>query len=117
MKTRFQPKYNIRKGDQVVVIAGDDKDLSTPHRVLEVIINKEDPNKTRVLVEGVKVVTKHRKPTAQNPNGGLVQEEAPIHISNVMLFDAATSAGARVSRTRTEVGYTRNNRKTGQAIK
>ena len=61
MKTRFKPKFNIKKGDSVVVVTGDDKDLTKPRKVLQVITEKN-----RVLVEGVNFVTKHTKPSAQN---------------------------------------------------
>ncbi|HEX2848250.1 MAG: 50S ribosomal protein L24 [Chitinophagaceae bacterium] len=97
MKTRFKPKYNIRKGDSVVVIAGDDKALDKPRTVKEVLV--EDG---KVIVEGVNIITKHTKPSAQNTKGGIVKKEAPIHISNVMLWDAAQKKGAKVSRVRTE---------------
>lgn len=97
MKTRFKPKYNIRKGDSVVVIAGDDKALDKPRIVKEVLV--ED---SKVIVEGVNIITKHTKPSAQNTKGGIVKKEAPIHISNVMLWDAAQKKGAKVSRVRTE---------------
>ena len=97
MKTRFKPKYNIRKGDNVVVISGDDKDLSKPRVVKEVLVEK-----AKVLVEGVNIITKHTKPSAQNTTGGIIKKEAPIHISNVMLWDAAQKAGAKVTRVRTE---------------
>jgi len=60
MKTRFKPKFNIKKGDQVAVIAGDDKSRTTPRQVLAVY-----PLKGRVLVEGVNIVTKHIKPSAK----------------------------------------------------
>ena len=73
MSTRFKPKFNIKKGDTVVVIAGDDKDLKKPRKVLEVIVDKG-----RVVVEGVNIVTKHTKPSAQNTKGGIVKVEAPI---------------------------------------
>ncbi|MCR6721504.1 MAG: 50S ribosomal protein L24 [Chitinophagaceae bacterium] len=97
MKTRFKPKYNIRKGDSVVVIAGDDKDLTKPRAVKEVLVEEG-----KVIVEGVNIITKHSKPSAQNTKGGIVKKEAPINISNVMLWDAAQKAGARVKRVRTE---------------
>ena len=97
MKARFKPKYNIRKGDSVVVITGDDKDLSKPRIVKEILV--ED---AKVLVEGVNIITKHTKPSAQNTKGGIVKKEAPIHISNVMLWDAAQKAGARITRVRKE---------------
>ncbi len=97
MKARFKPKFNIRKGDSVVVITGDDKDLSKPRTVKQVL-----PEDAKVIVEGVNIVTKHSKPTAQNTKGGIIKKEAPIHISNVMLWDAAQKTGARVTRVRKE---------------
>ena len=97
MKARFKPKYNIRKGDSVVVITGDDKDLSKPRVVKEVLVETG-----KVLVEGVNIITKHTKPSAQNTKGGIVKKEAPIHISNVMLWDAAQKAGAKITRVRKE---------------
>lgn len=112
MKQRFQPKFNIRKGDTVVVIAGDDKDRSKPRKVLAVY-----PSKSRVLVEGVNIVTKHLKPTAQNPQGSIVKEEAPIHVSNVQLWDAKAKAPSRVRRVRNENGYSRISKKSGEEIK
>ena len=95
-----------------MVIAGDDKDRTTPRKVLSVITAD-----SRVLVEGVNLVTKHLKPNAQNPQGGIVKEEAPIHISNVMLWDAKSKAPARVKRDRTETGFVRVSKKSGEAIK
>jgi large subunit ribosomal protein L24 len=95
MKERFKPKFNIRKGDSVVVITGDGKDLTKPRIVKEVLVEK-----SKVIVEGVNIVTKHSKPSAQNTKGGILKVEAPIHISNVMLWDAAQKRGAKVSRER-----------------
>jgi len=112
VKQRFKPKFNIKKGDNVVVIAGDDRDRSKPRKVLSVI-----PGESRVLIEGVNLVTKHLKPNAQSPQGGIVKEEAPIHISNVMLWDAKSKAPARVKRDRTETGFLRISKKSGEAIK
>jgi len=112
MKKRFQPKLNIKKGDSIVVIAGDDKDRSTPKKVLAVY-----PQKGRVLVEGVNMVTKHLKPNAQNPQGGIVKEEAPINISNVMLWDAKAKTGTRVMREVTENGTIRVSKKSKETIK
>ena len=112
MKKRFKPKFNIKKGDNVVVIAGDDKDRSQPRQVLSV-----NPTDGKVLVEGVNLVTKHLKPNAQNPQGGIVKEEAPIHISNLMLWDAKSKGPARVRRDRTESGFSRISKKSGEAIK
>ena len=111
MKTRFKPKYNIKKGDSVVVITGDDKDLSKPCVVKEVLIDK-----AKVLVEGVNIITKHTKPSAQNTKGGIVKTEAPIHISNVMLWDAKAKAKAKVKRERTEGKSVRVSKKCGEKI-
>ena len=111
MKQRFNPKFNIKKGDSVVVIAGDDKDRSKPRKVLTVY-----PQKSRVLIEGVNMVTKHLKPNAQNPQGGIVQEEAPVHISNVMLWDAKSKAPARIKRERKEGHFVRISKKTGEEV-
>ena len=97
MKTRFKPKFNIRKGDSVIIITGDDKDLSKPRTVKQVLVDE-----AKVLVEGVNIITKHTKPSAQNTKGGIIKKEALIHISNVMLWDPAQKAGARVSRVRNE---------------
>lgn len=112
MKNRFQPKFNIRKGDNVVVTTGDDKNRTQPRRVLAVY-----PQKSRILVEGVNMVTKHKKPSAQNPQGGIIQEEAAIHISNVMLWDAQTKSAVRIKRERTETGFKRVSKKSGQEVK
>jgi large subunit ribosomal protein L24 len=97
MKARFKQKFKIRKGDSVVVITGDDKDLSKPRVVKEVLMEK-----SKLIVEGVNIVTKHSKPSAQNTKGGILKIEAPIHISNVMLWDPAQKAGAKVTRVRTD---------------
>jgi large subunit ribosomal protein L24 len=113
MKARFQPKYNIKKGDQVVVIAGDDKNLTTPRAVIAVIPDAKNP---KVLVEGVALATKHKKPNAQNPQGAIVKEEAYISLSNVMLWDAKAGAGTKVKRDRTSGKAVRISKKTNQAI-
>ena len=112
MSNRFKPKYNIKKGDQVVVIAGDDKDLKKPRTVLEVIVDKG-----RVVVEGVNIMTKHTKPSATNTKGGLVKTEASINISNVMLWDAKSGSATRVKRDRTDGKLVRIAKKSGEGIK
>jgi len=113
MKTRFKPKLNIKKGDSVVVITGDDKDLTKPRKVLQVITEKN-----RVLVEGVNFVSKHTKPSAQNTKGGILKSEAPVAISNVMLWDAKSKSHSKISRTRTEGGkLVRTAKKSGEVIK
>jgi len=112
MSNRFKPKYNIKKGDQVVIIAGDDKDLKKPRTVLEVILDKG-----RVVVEGANIVTKHTKPSAQNTKGGLVKKEASINISNVMLWDAKAGAATKVKRDRQDGKLVRIAKKSGEVIK
>ncbi len=112
MSNRFKPKYNIKKGDQVVIITGDDKDLKKPRVVLEVIIDKG-----RVVVEGANIITKHTKPSARNTKGRIVKKEAPIHISNVMFWDAKASAPAKVKRSREEGKLVRISKKSGEVIK
>lgn len=79
----------VKKGDTVVVIAG--KDKGKKGTVVKVM-----PKANRVLVEGVNVITKHQKPSAMNPQGGIINKEAPIHISNVMPLDPETGKGTRV---------------------
>ena len=111
MKSRFKPKFNIRKGDRVVVIAGDDKDLSKARTVKKVLVDEG-----RVIVEGVNVVTKHSKPSAKNTKGGILKMEAPIHISNVMLFDSKEKTGTKVSRERENGKTVRISKKSGERI-
>jgi|SRR5215203_5281289 len=109
MKTRFKPKYNIRKGDQVVVIAGDDKDSKKPRVVKEVLVEEG-----KILVEGVNIITKHTKPSAQNTKGGIVKKEAPINISNVMLWDG--KQGTKVKRDVQNEKKVRVSKKSGGVI-
>ena len=111
MKARFKPKFNIKKGDKVIVIAGDDKDLSKPRTVKKVIVDK-----SRVVLEGVNIVTKHTKPSAQNTQGGIVKMEAPIHISNVMLYDAKEKGPVKIRRERENGKSVRISKKTGERI-
>ena len=75
-------KFHIKKGDVVYVNAGNDKGKTG--KVLEVLRDKD-----RVIVEGVNMVSKHTKPNSQNPQGGIVKQEAGIHISNVQLMDSS----------------------------
>jgi len=79
----------IKKGDQVVVIAGANK--GERGAVLKVIAETN-----RVLVEGVNRVKRHQKPSQQNPEGGIIEKEAPIHRSNVMLLDTKADAPTRI---------------------
>lgn len=110
MKARFKPKYNIRKGDQVVVITGDDKDLTKPRLVKEVLVEEG-----KVIVEGVGIITKHTKPSAQNTKGGIVKKEAPIQISNVMLWDGKQAT--KVKREKQNDKKVRISKKSGEVIK
>jgi len=104
-------KLHIKKGDTVLVISGNSK--GKEGKVLEVIRSKN-----RAIVEGLNLVTKHNKPSAQNPNGGIAKTEAPIHISNLMLVDPATGKPTRLGRKRNDEGkLQRYSKKTGQLIK
>ena len=112
MSNRFKAKFNIKKGDTVVVISGDDKDLKKPRTVLEVF-----PEKGKILVEGVSIVTKHTKPSARDTKGGIVKREAAINISNVMLWDAKAGSPAKIKRTRENGKLIRTSKKSGEVIK
>lgn len=79
----------LKKDDDVVVIAG--KDKGTRGRVVKILSEVD-----RVVVEGVNVVKRHTKPTPKNPQGGIIEREAPIHVSNVMPWDEKSQKGSRV---------------------
>ena len=81
---------NLKVGDKVVVIAGKDKGK-------EGKIIKTLKNDNKVVVEGINMVTKHVKPSAQNENGGIIKVEAPIHVSNVMILDPKTKKRTRIA--------------------
>jgi large subunit ribosomal protein L24 len=112
MTKRFKTKLNIKKGDSVVVITGDDKDPKKPRKVLEVF-----PDKSRILVEGVNIISRHTKPSAQNTKGGIVKREASVHISNVMLWDAKSGEGTKVKLTRENGKLVRISKKSEEVIK
>ena len=110
-KHNQQPKLHIRKGDTVKVLAGDDK--GKQGKILEV--NRE---KRRALVEGVNIMTKHTKPSAGKPEGGITKVESFIHISNLMLIDPASGNPTRVGRKLNDKGkLERFSKKTGEIIK
>jgi len=119
MKARFKSKYNIKKGDLVIVISGaartkkDEKGNPEykPRVVKEVLIEE-----AKVIVEGVNIITKHTKPSAQNTKGGIVKKEAPIHISNVMLWDASAKAPSKVKRERENGKSVRILKKSGNKL-
>ena len=103
-------KFHIKKDDQVIVLAGKDKGKSG--KVLKVLTDKE-----RVLVEGVNIVSKRTKPSAKNPQGGIVKQEAPIHISNVNLVDPKSGKATRIAIKREGKTVTRIAKKSGEEIK
>jgi large subunit ribosomal protein L24 len=110
-KRKSKAKLHIRKGDKVVVIAGDDKGKSG--EVLEVFIEKN-----RAIVKDINIVTKHTKPSAGKPEGGLKKTEAAIHVSNLKLVDPATGTPTRVGRKLNDKNkLQRYSKKTGEFIK
>lgn len=104
-------KLHIKKGDTVYVNSGNDKGKTG--RVLEVLVDKQ-----RAIVEGVNVISKHTKPNAQNPNGGIEKKEAPIHISNLNPVDPKTGKPTRIGRKEDNKGkLVRYAKKSGEVIK
>ena len=87
----MQEKLHIRKGDQVIVNTGEYK--GKQGRVLDVIRDKK-----KAIVEGINMVSKHAKPNAKQPQGGILKKEAPIHISNLNLVDPSTGKATRIGR-------------------
>jgi large subunit ribosomal protein L24 len=87
-------KIHIKKGDTVMQIAGKIVDNQNTGKVLKVY-----PKTYRALVEGLNIISRHAKPSATNPNGGIIKKEAPIHISNLMLVDGgeATRVGRKLN--------------------
>jgi len=108
-KSNKQPKLHVKKGDTVKVLSGNAK--GKKGLVLEVIASKR-----RVIVEGINVVTKHIKPSAASPEGGITKTEAAIHISNVMLVDASTGDATRTGRKLVEGKLVRFSKKTGDVV-
>lgn len=111
MERKFnkQAKLHVKKGDTVLVIAGDDK--GKKGRVIEVF-NAEK----RALVEGINIVSRHTKPNAQNQQGGIIKKEAPINISNLKVVDKSGNA-TRVGRKVTAEGkIVRVSKKSGEVI-
>ena len=111
-KKHTQPtKIKLRKGDLVEVIAGDSK--GTQGKIIEVILADG-----RAIVEGANMVSKHTKPNATSPNGGIVKQEAAIHISNLMLVDPKLGKATRVGRAKNAAGkLVRVAKKSGEEIK
>ena len=109
-------KLHIKKGDMVLVIAGKDnykiKGNKTPHKVLKVLVKEQ-----RAIVEGVNMVSKSTKPSAKNPQGGIIKQEAPIHISNLMLVDPKSGDPTRVAIKHEGKNVIRVAKKSGEEIK
>lgn len=104
-------KLHIKKGDMVYVNAGENKSLKG--KVLRVLVDKQ-----RAIVEGINMVSKSQKPSAKNPQGGIVKQEAPIHISNLNLVDPKSGKPTRIGRKRNADGkLVRYAKKSGEEIK
>jgi len=107
----MQTKLHIKKGDTVFVNAGDNK--GQQGRVLEVIREKN-----KAIVEGINMVSKHTKPNAKAPQGGIVKQEAPVHISNLMIVDPKSGKATRIGRKlNSENKLVRYAKKSGEEIK
>jgi large subunit ribosomal protein L24 len=107
----MQKKLHIKKGDTVFVNAGEYK--GQKGRVLEV-----NRDKNRAIVEGINIIKKHTKPNAKSPNGGIIEKEAPVHISNLMLLDPSTGVPCRIGRKLGDKGkLVRYSKKSGEEIK
>lgn len=104
-------KIHIKKGDTVYVNTGEDR--GQQGRVLEVY-----PKQYRALVEGINMVSKHTKPNSDNPQGGIIQKEAPVDISNLRLVDPSTGEPTRIGRKLDNNGkLVRYSKKSGEEIK
>jgi large subunit ribosomal protein L24 len=104
-------KFHVKRGDTVYVNAGEYK--GQRGRVLEIIVGDE-----KAIVEGINMVSKHTKPNAQYPQGGIIKKEAPIHISNLMIVDGSSGKPTRIGRRLSDkdklVRYSKNS---GEEIK
>ncbi|MEL7600039.1 MAG: 50S ribosomal protein L24 [Proteiniphilum sp.] len=104
-------KLHIKKGDTVYVNSGEDKGKTG--RVLEILVDKN-----RAVVEGVNIISKHTKPNAQNPNGGIEKKEASVHLSKLNPVDPKTGKPTRVGRKEDNKGKSvRYAKKSGEVIK
>ncbi len=107
----MKKKLHIKKGDTVVVISGESK--GQQGRILEVLREK-----SRAIVEGVNMVSKHTKPNAQSPQGGIIKKEAAVHISNLQLVDPSTGGPTRIGRRlNSKNKLVRYSKKSGEEIK
>ncbi|MFI3266781.1 MAG: 50S ribosomal protein L24 [Rikenellaceae bacterium] len=103
-------KLHIKKGDTVYVNAGDN--AGQQGKVLEVLVEKQ-----RAIVEGVNLVSKHTKPNAKNPQGGIVKQEAAIHISNLQPIDPKSGKPTRIGRKESNGKLVRFAKKSGEELK
>ena len=103
-------KLHIRQGDTVIVLAGRDKKKTG--KVQKVLVEEQ-----RAIVEGINMVSKSTKPSAKNPQGGIVKQEAPIHISNLSLIDPKSGTATRVSIKHEGKNVIRISKKSGEEIK
>ena len=104
-------KLHIKKDDTVIVLTGRDK--GKKGKVQKVLVKEE-----RAIVEGINMVSKSQKPSAKNPQGGIVKQEAPIHISNLNPVDPKTGKGTRIGRKKNADGVlVRYAKKSGEEIK
>ncbi len=106
----MQKKTHIKKGDVVKVLAGTSR--SKQGRVLDV-----DRERMTAIVEGLNIQKKHSKPTTATPQGGIVEKEGPIHISNLMLIDPKSGEATRVGRKTVDGKLVRTSKRTGEVIK
>jgi large subunit ribosomal protein L24 len=110
-KNHSASKLHIKKGDTVKILSGNYRNKQGT--VLSIFTEAY-----RATVEGINMVSRHRKPSAKNPQGGIEKKEAPIHISNLMLVDPATGDATRIGRKYNEAGkLERYSKKTGKIIK
>ena len=103
-------KLHIKKGDTVIVLAGSAKGKSG--KVLKVLVSE-----SRAIVEGLNMVSKSTKPSAKNPQGGIIKQEAPIHISNLSLIDPKSGKPTRIAIKREGKTVNRIAKKSGEEIK
>ena len=107
----MRSKLHIKKGDQVIVNTGEYK--GQKGRVLDLLIDKK-----KAIVEGINMVSKHTKPNAQYPQGGIIKKEAPVHISNLSPIDPSSGEPTRIGRKMTDKGKRiRYSKKSGEEVK
>ncbi len=107
----MQKKLHIKKGDVVFVNTGENK--GQQGRVLEIIRKKD-----KAIVEGINLVSRHTKPNAKSPQGGIIKKEAPVHISNLMMVDPSSGKPTRIGRRLNDKGVlVKYAKKSGEEIK